>query len=84
MQAKLSALQRSILANLLRYTAHVEQQGSEHACKLLTVTGVSLRWLRGRGNDRTRADSAAFSHALLRLEQRGLVIRSNVSTGFTS
>jgi DNA-binding MarR family transcriptional regulator len=40
-----------------------------------------MKYLRGWFQDRTAADRAAFSRALRRLEQRGLVVRTNYSRG---
>jgi len=80
--AKLSKLQRSILHDLAFYEREIERIAPT---SLPTVQrfGVPLRWLRPRKHEqhRTRADSAAFSRAILRLEWRGLVIRSNAVSG---
>jgi hypothetical protein len=45
------------------------------------AAGVPIRRLRDYGSDRGRSDSAACSRALKRLEQRGLIVRSNQTTG---
>jgi hypothetical protein len=85
--AKLSADQRRLLANLLRYYRHVEAHGSDRDRIYLRLHGVPMSWLRPRGGShpsRTRADTAAFSRAVRRLEARGLVLRVNSTTGQTA
>jgi hypothetical protein len=76
--AKLSRLQRRILAAMLRYVEWAEQhQGRD-------IRGrhpIPVKWPRKDGHYKTRADSAAFSRALRRLETRALALRSNVSSG---
>ena len=71
---KLSVPQRRILAALLRF----HKDGSCTSC------GVPLKWLRGRKQHWNASESAAFSRSLRRLEQRGLVVRTNTVTGITS
>jgi len=79
----LSSLQVSVLQSMLHYYRHVEKHGSEWLKQMLRehFEGVPVKWLRGYGEGRRRSDSSAFSRALRRLEQRGLIVRSNYSTG---
>jgi hypothetical protein len=42
-----------------------------------------MKWLR-QGADKTPAACAAFSRALRRLEGRGLIVRTNVTSGMPS
>ena len=79
----LSSLQVNVLQSMLHYYRHVEKHGSEWLKRMLRehVEGVPVKWLRGYGQGRRRSDSSAFSRALRRLEQRGLIVRSNHSTG---
>jgi hypothetical protein len=41
---------------------------------------VPMKWLR-RGASKTKSESAAYSRALRELENRGLLIRSNLRSG---
>jgi hypothetical protein len=66
---KLSRAQRVLLRDLLRYS-----QGEESIL-------VPVRWLRGSRQGWSSAESASFSRSLRRLEGRGLIIRTNQSTG---
>jgi DNA-binding MarR family transcriptional regulator len=82
--AKLSKAQRAILEDLLCYlqTQPAGQWRPAPGCS----PPIPLRELRGRRSRRgawgkTRADSAAYSRALRRLEARGLVLRTNVMSG---
>jgi hypothetical protein len=71
----LSTLQQGILIELLDFV-------TENPRPLGLVPGaVPIRHLRGWFQDRTAADRAAFSRALRRLEQRGLVLRTNYGRG---
>jgi hypothetical protein len=84
--AGLSAGQRETLAALLHYLRHAERQPAGLARDIALQDGAPMRWLRPRGNlavddPRPRAESAAFSRAVARLERRGLVLRKNVSSG---
>jgi hypothetical protein len=74
---KLSALQKDILLCLLPWHEWMR----ENAGRLgrMALQGVPVAIIRHKGV--SRADSAAFSRALRRLETRGLVIRTNVRTG---
>ncbi len=76
-------MQKNVLRKVLHYIQHVEEHGNEYAkaCLRGRTSGVPIRWLRGYGHDRRRSDSAAFSRALNRLEQRGLIVRTNTVTG---
>lgn len=85
---KLSRLQERILAALLCLCRQVEERGNDFAKTDLAVWGVPLQWLRGKRqvgvSDYTPADSAAFSRALVRLEQRDFILRSNQMSGVPS
>ena len=78
--AKLSALQRRIL--LAVYHAELRDTRGYH-----TARGIPLREIgrhpgwRGHCRRRPRAESAAFSRALKRLEDRGLLRRRNCVNG---
>jgi hypothetical protein len=79
---RLSRQQRGILVALLPYVAAAEERGISrgtfpwHRC-------VPLKWLR-QGADKTPAACAAFSRALRRLEGRGLIVRTNATSGMSS
>jgi hypothetical protein len=77
--ARLSRAQQAILLNLPAYLEQV--RGHESQARNARVHGIPLKWLRGHGQGRTAGDSAAFSRAVRRLEARGLVLRSNSTTG---
>src|SRR5262245_54062696 len=79
----LSDVQKDVLRSVLHYIRHVEEHGSEWAKARIGdhALRVPLHWLRGYGYNRTPSDSAAFSRSLRRLEQRGLIVRTNVTTG---
>jgi hypothetical protein len=80
MGRELSDVQKGVLRSVLNYIRHIEEHGSEvekarigdHAFR------VPLHWLRRYGYNRTPSDSAAFSRSLRSLEQRGLILRTNV------
>src|SRR5262245_14440457 len=78
---RLSKPQRGILRNLLRYVEHAEALPG--ALRVYGKETVPVKWRRG-GRPKGRADSAAFSRALRRLESRGLVVRTNVAGGMPS
>jgi hypothetical protein len=75
--AKLSALQKDILLCLLPWAEWLRNSPDCYAaCR---DHGAPLMRIRPKGV--SRADSAAFSRALRRLEARGLIIRTNSSSG---
>jgi hypothetical protein len=77
-EAKLSRLQRDILRVLLAHLG-AERAKSDRHRREAEAFGIPVKAIR-----RPRpsgADRAAYSRSLLRLERRGLVIRSNSSTG---
>ena len=73
---RLSPLQRFILAEVYEATLHEQKSGKYSDC-------WGARWTLSKSiKNPTRAQSAAASRALRRLDQRGLVIRRNdVSEG---
>jgi hypothetical protein len=78
--AKLSRLQKQILLNLLQIIRRHENQ-SEDFPEIVLRRRVPLAALRTTDQPKSRADSAAYSRALRRLEARGLVLRINRSRG---
>ncbi len=74
--SKLSQLQKRVLRNLLAWVEHA--RGRENVAS--ADMHAPVVWLRGRGS-KARADSAAFSRAVVRLERRGLLVRSNLVSG---
>ena len=83
--SKLSDLQRSLLANLLAWERWARTLPDGLGRLLALRDGAPVTWLRGRPqrgiHTHSRANSAVFSRALLRLEQRGLLVRTNVRSG---
>jgi hypothetical protein len=77
--ARLSRLRREILRCLLLHRTRL--LADENVFRLYERSGIPLRWFREDGYYKTRADSAAFSRALRRLEARGLVPRVNATSG---
>jgi hypothetical protein len=83
LSAKLSKDQRAILRALLRYVEWAESRGWRSSRGFDRIA-VPMRWLRPRGAAYSRAASACFSRSLLRLEGRGLILRSNTTSGVPS
>jgi hypothetical protein len=71
-------LQKDILRCLLPYHQWMHSKDTNYPAAMLHQ-GVPIARIRRKGV--SRADSAAFSRALRRLETRGLVIRTNVQSG---
>jgi len=67
--SKLSLAQKALLLDLLHYY------------RTWKSDQVPVRRLRGSVRGWTGAESASFSRTLRRLEQRGLIVRTNQSTG---
>jgi len=65
---------------MLRYIQQHERRGGDFP-EVVRYRRVPLSCLRGQGASKRRADSAAFSRAVRRLEARGLVLRINRSRG---
>jgi hypothetical protein len=78
--AKLSRLQKQILLDLLQFIWHHEKQKQDFP-EIVRYRRVPLRMLRTTDEPKSRADSAAYSRAVRRLEARGLVLRINRSRG---
>ena len=80
--SKLSKLQKKILRRLVRYIKRRKAKGLKESGPGFPrgLFFVPMRWLRAYA-DKTKSESAAFSRALRGLERRGLVIRSNVTSG---
>jgi hypothetical protein len=74
--SKLSQLQKRVLRDLLAWVEHA--RGRENVAS--ADMHAPVVWLRGRGS-KARADSAAFSRAVVRLERRGLLVRSSHTEG---
>jgi hypothetical protein len=75
---KLSLQQKTILVCVLRGLKFMRERAAankDRAWELLW--GVPIRWLRPRDDYYSAADRAAFSRSLRRLEQRGLIHRTN-------
>jgi hypothetical protein len=86
---KLSKAQRTILAELLDSLLWLESQpGRRWRPAPLCSTRIPLPGLRRRSRRGTwgwtRAESAGFSRALRCLEARGLVLRTNITSGMPS
>jgi hypothetical protein len=77
---KLSRLQKQILLNMLQLIRQHEKDGGDFA-EIVRYRRVPLLCLRGEDAPKPRADSAAFSRAVRRLEARGLVLRINRTRG---
>jgi DNA-binding HxlR family transcriptional regulator len=71
-QPKLSQLQRQILCEIRR---SVQNFGSFQEAETQGVPYVPRNWFK------SPPTSASLSRALFRLEERGLIIRSNIHTG---
>jgi hypothetical protein len=76
---KLSRLQKQILLNLHRFIRKHEKHGDDSP-EVVRYRRVPLTALRG-DEPKGRADSAAFSRAVRRLEARGLLLRINRRRG---
>jgi hypothetical protein len=77
---KLSSLQKQILGNMLACIRSHERGGDDYG-EIVQLRRVPWSLLRPQGQPKDRADSAAFSRAVRRLELRGLVLRLNRTRG---
>ena len=66
--------------SLLQFIRHHEKQSQDFP-EIVRYRRVPIRMLRTKGEPKSRADSAAYSRAVRRLEARGLVLRINRSRG---
>jgi hypothetical protein len=73
---KLSALQKDILCCLWFHYEDLLERGLTRWLRL----GIRVKDIRD-DEPKTAADRAAFSRSLRRLEQRGLIVRMNISSG---
>jgi hypothetical protein len=76
---KLSVLQKEILRCLWSNYQYIQAHGNDWAVKFLHQ-GIQVKEFRGPA-PKSGADRAAFSRALRRLEQRGLIVRTNTTSG---
>jgi DNA-binding MarR family transcriptional regulator len=82
----LSDMQKDVLLEVHRRIRRDEESDSAFMKAMLyrlNAGGVSIFQLRGMGRRRSRSNSAAFSRALKRLEQRGLIVRLSTPKGRT-
>jgi hypothetical protein len=77
---KLSWIQREILRDLLTLYMEVESSGDAKAKHFLELEGVRLKDLQA-GFPKSSANRTALTRALARLEEFGLVLRTNVTSG---
>jgi len=77
---KLSRLQKQILLDLLRVIRRHEKR-AEGFPEIARWRRVPVFALRRTAEPKSRADSAAYSRAVRRLEARGLVLRINRCRG---
>lgn len=75
----LSKLQREILRCLLANYRHVEEHGNDY-CRL-DLQRVGIRLLQFRPQYTSPSERAAFSRSLKRMEERGLILRTNHMSG---
>jgi hypothetical protein len=78
--AKLSRLQKGILLALLQVIRRHEKRAEEFL-ENARYRRVPVSVLRSSDAPKSRADSAAYSRAVRRLEARGLVLRINQTRG---
>jgi hypothetical protein len=79
---RLSELQKQVLVSLWKELRSIERDFEEFGgggCRPL----IGWRWQVVFNTPPTRSQCAALSRALRRLEQRGLVDRTNINTGST-
>jgi hypothetical protein len=77
---KLSRLQKQILLALLRVIRRHEKRAADFP-EIARWRRVPVSALRRTDEPKSRADSAAYSRAVRRLEARGLVLRINRCRG---